>query len=101
MHFGHGQRCCAGIDSGDHRTQGRHAFGQNSAAAAHIQYILTRQGHPGVDIIDPQFVDIVQRFLLAAFIPPDRRHGFELGKFRVINVGNVLICQFIFHLLSA
>jgi hypothetical protein len=64
----------------------RHALGQDAAAAAHVHHALAGEGGAIVDIVQPQGIDVVQRFVLAVGIPPAVGGLIEFGDFLGIHV---------------
>ena len=50
-----------------------------------------------VDILQPQYINVVQGFKGAFFIPPDRRHGLELGYLGGIDIWRLLVAGIFSH----
>lgn len=78
---GHRQRCFAHVDCSDIGASVRHALGQDAAAAADIQHPFAIQLHPLINVVQAQWVDVVQRFEFTLLIPPAVSHGFKFGNF--------------------
>jgi hypothetical protein len=71
MQFGDFQRFFSHIDAGGVcGAELGHAFGENAAAATHIEHGFAADAAILVDIAQAQRVDIVQGFEFAGFIPP-------------------------------
>ncbi|MDT4853394.1 hypothetical protein FQZ97_876590 [compost metagenome] len=75
------------VDAGDFRAAAGHGFGQDAAAATHVQHGLARQAARALlDPFQPQGVDGVQGLELAFGIPPAARQGTELVQFGLVGI---------------
>jgi len=87
MQASDGQRRFAHVDAQHLRTPARHRFGQNTAAAAHVQHTLAAQRGAFVNPVQPQRVDLVQRLEFGVGVPPAGGQRFKLGDFGGIDIG--------------
>ena len=80
------QRLFSQIDAGHRRAAHRHALGKYAAAATDIKHGLALESDPRINVIEPQRIDIVQRFEIARRVPPLVREFAEFGDFNRIDV---------------
>ena len=81
------QRRQAQIDTGHPRARTCKGFGEDAAAAPHVQYLAPGQIDPLPDKVETQRIDVVQGLEFAADGPPAGGDRFELGDFGSIDVG--------------
>ena len=70
MQLGDLQRRVAQVDTGHAGASDSHCFREYSAAAADIEHAFSSETSDAVDIIEPQRIDIMQRFEFRAGVPP-------------------------------
>src|SRR5690606_17546940 len=70
-----------------------HGLAEDAAAATDVQYALAGQADALVDPVDPQRIDVVQRFELAFAIPPAVCQGLEFGDFGAVDVAHKHLFQ--------
>src|SRR5690554_5922119 len=80
------QRGFAHVDAGYVGTTQGHAFRQQTATTANIQYFLACQLYPLVDVVQAQGIDVVKRLELAAGVPPAAGQCFKLGNLVLVYV---------------
>jgi hypothetical protein len=78
--------CRREVDAGDAGTAADHAFGQQAATAADVEYAAAGQSGAGLEVVEPRGIHLVQRPELAGRVPPARRGGVETGDFRRIGI---------------
>ena len=82
----HAQRLGGQVDAQHLGAAPRHRIGQDAAAAADVEHPLAAQADQGVDPVQAQRVDLVQRPELAFRVPPAVGQVAELGQFCRIGV---------------
>ena len=92
-----GDVACCGIGTDHGRTQPRHRFRQQPAAAADVQnpqpakrfgrfqVTVELSGDLGSDVIEPAGVEHMQRLELAVLVPPFGGHGLKLFDLGGVN----------------
>src|SRR5471030_1885126 len=80
------ERLVGEVDPGDLRAALRHAFSEYAAAAAYIERAFSTQCGNRIDIVQPQWIDIVQRLEVAVGVPPMMGKLAELGDFGRVDV---------------
>ncbi|MNT71263.1 hypothetical protein D3C72_2097300 [compost metagenome] len=79
------------IDAGHLGAAAGHRFGQDAAAAAHVQHLLpAKAARAFLDPFQPKRVDGVQRLELAFRVPPPAGQGAELVEFGLVGVDGCL-----------
>ena len=86
MQFRDRQRSFSLIDRGDCCAMMGQCLGQNASAAANVQDPLLHQIDVLAYLIDPERVDIMQRFEFAVWIPPARSESLKLADFKIVNI---------------
>ena len=75
------------VDGRDLRAGARQRFGEQSAAAAHVENTARRASvQRSCDVARTHGIELVQRFELAVDIPEAMRRGFEFRDFRGVAV---------------
>ncbi|MCY1442151.1 hypothetical protein D9M71_585030 [compost metagenome] len=90
MQLGNRQRRFAHVDTRHGRAALGHGFTEDATAATHVEHFLAGQIDPLVNPVDPQRVDVVQRFEFAFAVPPAMGQGLEFGDFGVVDVAHGL-----------
>ena len=80
----------AHVDADHGRAALGHGFTEDAAAATDVEDFLAGQADAFVNPVDPQRVDVVQRFEFALAVPPAMGQGFEFGDFGVVDVAHGL-----------
>ena len=77
------------VDGRDLRACARQRFGEQSAAASHIENTGARERAAFGDVSRTHGIELVQRFELAVDVPEAVRRGFEFRDFRGVAIARI------------
>src|SRR2546427_3009374 len=101
MQSRHRERLVGEIDAEYLGAGGRHRFGENASPTADVEGVLPLEAPAAArDIVQTQWIDVVQRLEVAGWIPPAMRQRAELRELGRVGVEGRVHCMRACHTLS-